>query len=78
MLLTAFVATAGGLKGYHTGVISGAIHSIAADLDLSETEQELVIGSLNVASAFGTSKLKWRQGVLANANYVQARSLVAS
>ena len=51
--LMAFVVFTGCLRGYHTGVISGAIFSIAADLRLSQPQQERIIGSLNIASAFG-------------------------
>ena len=42
------------LLGYDIGVMSGAILDIQSSLDLSTVEQELVIGSLNFVSAFGS------------------------
>eukprot|EP00638_Chattonella_subsalsa_P006603 CAMPEP_0117754464 /NCGR_PEP_ID=MMETSP0947-20121206/12847_1 /TAXON_ID=44440 /ORGANISM="Chattonella subsalsa, Strain CCMP2191" /LENGTH=387 /DNA_ID=CAMNT_0005573563 /DNA_START=102 /DNA_END=1262 /DNA_ORIENTATION=+ len=41
------------LLGYDVGVMSGAILYIKDDLDLTTTEEELVVGSLNLVAAFG-------------------------
>ena len=47
------VSLASCLLGYDIGVMSGAILFIERDLGLSDVQQEIVIGSLNIVSAVG-------------------------
>jgi hypothetical protein len=49
----AFTSLVGSLLGYDIGVISGAIIFIEKDLDLESWQAELIVGSLNLVSAFG-------------------------
>ena len=48
-----FTSLLGALLGYDIGIISGAIVFITKDLSLSTWQAEVVVGSLNLVSAFG-------------------------
>ena len=54
--LAAFLATIGGfLFGYDTGVISGALLYMSDDLNLSVTEESVIVSCLLVGAAFGAA-----------------------
>ena len=48
-----FTSLLGALLGYDIGIVSGAIVFITKDLSLSAWQAEVVVGSLNLVSAFG-------------------------
>ena len=48
-----FTSLLGTLLGYDIGIISGAIVFLTKDLSLSTGQAEVVVGSLNLVSAFG-------------------------
>ena len=48
-----FTSLLGTLLGYDIGIMSGAIVFLAKDLSLSTWQAEVVVGSLNLVSAFG-------------------------
>ena len=48
-----FTSLLGALLGYDIGIISGAIVFITKDVSLSTWQAEVVVGSLNLVSAFG-------------------------
>ena len=48
-----FTSLVGTLLGYDIGIISGAILYIEKELDLDPTQAEIIVGSLNLVSAFG-------------------------
>ncbi len=66
MILVAFVAAiAGGLYGYDTGIISGALLQISRDFGLDHQAQELVTASIlagAVLGAVGSTRLSTRLG----------------
>ncbi|KNC71440.1 hypothetical protein SARC_16020, partial [Sphaeroforma arctica JP610] len=42
------------LLGYDEGIMSGAVHSLQATLQLSNVQTDIMMGSLNFFAAFGT------------------------
>lgn len=48
-----FTSLLGALLGYDIGIVSGAIVFITKDMSLSTWQAEVVVGSLNLVSAFG-------------------------
>ena len=58
-LLTGICAVSGGLFGYDTGVVSGALLSIRKDLHLNEWQQELVVSITTVGAVAGSLLGGW-------------------
>jgi MFS transporter, SP family, solute carrier family 2 (myo-inositol transporter), member 13 len=58
-LLTGICAVSGGLFGYDTGVVSGALLSIRRDLNLNEAQQELVVSITTVGAVVGSLAGGW-------------------